>query len=318
MTAIETEALTRRYGNQTVVDRVDLDIPEATVHALLGPNGSGKTTTVRMLSTLLRPSAGCARVLGFDTVREAGRVRQHIGLVGQFHAVDPRLTGRQNLVMFARLDGYDARSARRHAAAMLDRFGLADAADRKVGAYSGGMRRRLDIVAGMVVRPAVLFLDEPTTGLDPHSRNEIYGCVRDFVNEGTAVLLTTQYLDEAERLADSITILDAGRVIATGTSEQIIRTVGSGLDVVVLDPDRRAETEAVVARFGGRPNGAAPQGHSALRLSFTFDAEPPALLPILRALDSAGVAVHDIGRREATLDEAFLALTRPAAERIGA
>ncbi|GES38661.1 putative ABC transporter ATP-binding protein [Rhodococcus aetherivorans] len=319
MTVLETEALTRRYGSHLVLDGLNLEVPAGRVHALLGPNGSGKTTTVRMLATLLRPTSGSARILGHDTVREAAHVKRNIGFVGQYHAVDPRLTGTQNLTMVARLNGYSARGARRHADDLLERFDLTDAAARQVHTYSGGMRRRLDIVAGMVVRPAVLFLDEPTTGLDPHSRNEIYRYVRSFVEEGTTVVLTTQYLDEAERLADTVTILDAGRVVATGTPDAIARTVGSGLDVVVLDPHRRGDVAAIVERFGGRPvDSPARDENAPLRLTFGFDGEPATLLPILRALDAEGIAVQDIGRRRATLDDAFLALTGRPTEGIPA
>ncbi|TCJ93298.1 ATP-binding cassette domain-containing protein [Nocardia alba] len=310
MHAIESAALTKTYGKNTVVDHVDLQVPPGQVHALLGPNGSGKTTTVRMLATLSSPTSGRAAIRGFDTVRQANDAKRQLGLVGQFHAVDPRLTGRQNLVMLARLNGFHAAKARKHANELLDRFELAEAADRVVSTYSGGMRRRLDIIAGMIVRPAVLFLDEPTTGLDPHSRNEIYGYVRDFVAEGTTVLLTTQYLDEAQRLADAITILQSGRVIAAGTPEQILATVPAGLDVVIDDPLRYHEVLSVLDGFGGSPTDPRPdQQHSPIGLSFMFSGEAPGLLPVLRALDAAGIAVRDIGARVTTLDDAFLALT---------
>ncbi|RZL23550.1 MAG: ATP-binding cassette domain-containing protein [Rhodococcus sp. (in: high G+C Gram-positive bacteria)] len=315
MPAIEAESLTRCYGKRTVVDGVNLSVPAGTVHALLGPNGSGKTTIVRMLATLLRPSAGSARVLGFDTVLAAAQVKKNIGLVGQFHAVDPRLTGAENLAMFARLNGYAPKAARLHVGELLERFGLLDAADRQVQTYSGGMRRRLDIVAGMVVRPAVLFLDEPTTGLDPRSRHEIYEYVRSFVNDGTTVVLTTQYLDEADKLADSVTIIDAGKVVAAGTPDEIVEAVGTGLDVVIADGHRCGEVAEIVGRFGGRPGAS---HDSATELSFAFDGQSIALLPILRALDDAGIAVQDIGRRRATLDDAFLALTGHTSERISA
>ncbi|WP_316574049.1 ATP-binding cassette domain-containing protein [Nocardia canadensis] len=310
MHAIEATALTRTYGDNTAVDGVDLRVRAGQVHALLGPNGSGKTTTVRMLATLLRPTSGRAAIGGFDTVRQADDARRQLGLVGQFHAVDPRLTGRQNLVMLARLNGFRAAAARRHAKELLDRFDLAVAADRVVRTYSGGMRRRLDIVAGMIVRPAALFLDEPTTALDPHSRNEIYRYVRDFVAEGTTVLLTTQYLDEAQRLADAITILKAGRVVAAGTPAEILTAVPAGVDLIVDDPDRYDEVAAVLSRFGGTPSDPPPtQRHSPLEVSFTFPGEAPGLLPVLRALDAADIAVRDIGARATTLDDAFLALT---------
>ncbi|HET8994258.1 MAG TPA: ATP-binding cassette domain-containing protein [Rhodococcus sp. (in: high G+C Gram-positive bacteria)] len=304
---IETEGLTRRYGEHAVVDGVDLRVREGTVHALLGPNGSGKTTTVRMLSTLLRPTSGQARVLGYDTVADAVQVRQRIGLVGQFHSVDVRLTGAENLTMFARLSGIRARDARRHARDLLERFDLADAADRQVQSYSGGMRRRLDILAGTVVRPAVLFLDEPTTGLDPRSRNDIFGYILNFVADGTTVVLTTQYLDEAERLADAITILDGGRTVATGTPAEITAAVGTGLDIVV-PPAHHDRAVQILAGFDAREMGSTAVQEGSIRLSFGMDGEPE-LLSILRALDADGIDVHDIGRRRASLDEAFLALT---------
>ncbi|WP_332909216.1 ATP-binding cassette domain-containing protein [Nocardia asteroides] len=301
MSAIETEALRVRYGARAVVDGIDLLVPEGTVHALLGPNGSGKTTTVRVLATLLRPSGGRARVLGHDTVTAARAVRQRIGLVGQFHAVDPMSTGRQNLVMFARLNGLAAAAARRRADDLLARFDLADAGDRLVRTYSGGMRRRLDILAGTVVRPEVLFLDEPTTGLDPHSRDDIHRYLAEAVAAGSTVLLTTQYLDEAERLADAVTILDAGRVVATGSPAEIARTVGVRLEVAVPDDQRPAAAE-VMAALGGTP---VPRQAA----TWLFDAAAPALPTVVRALDAAGIEVRDIGRRTGTLDDAFLALT---------
>ncbi|MFC8045735.1 ATP-binding cassette domain-containing protein [Nocardia sp. NPDC057353] len=301
MSVIETEALRKQYGARAVVDGIDLRVPEGTVHALLGPNGSGKTTTVRMLATLLRPSGGRARVLGYDTVTAARAVRRRIGLVGQFHAVDPMATGRQNLVMVARLNGLALPAARRRADDLLTRFDLAAAADRLVRTYSGGMRRRLDILAGTVVRPAVLFLDEPTTGLDPHSRDDIHRYLAEAVAAGTTVLLTTQYLDEAERLADAVTILDAGRIVAAGTPAEIVRTVGVRMEVAVPD-GQRAGAAAVMARLGGNP---VQDSDSA----YTFGADAPALPTVVRALDAAGVEVRDIGTRTGTLDDAFLALT---------
>lgn len=315
MTAIEANGLTKRYGEQTVVDAVDLRVEPGRVHALLGPNGSGKTTTVRMLATLLRPDAGSARIAGYDITRETTEVKKRIGSVGQFHAIDPRLTGLENLTMFGRMNGLPARQARTHARDLLERFDLGSAADRLARDYSGGMRRRLDIVAAMVVRPAVLFLDEPTTALDPRSRNQIYGYIKNFVNEGTTVLLTTQYLDEADRLADSVTILDSGRVIATGTPHELTASIGSGLDLIA-DPRRRSEIDTVLAGFGGiaAPSGAAAdETETTAPLSYSFPGAEIPLLPILRALEEAGIEVHDIGRRRATLDDAFLALTGPTA-----
>ena len=308
--ALEAEGLTRTFGDRTVVDDVHLRVPRGRVHALLGPNGSGKTTTVRMLATLLRPTAGRARVRGFDVVRDAARVKRCIGFVGQYHAVDLRLTGVENLTIVARLHGLAGRAAHARAVELLDRFGLADAANRQASTYSGGMRRRLDLLAGMLVRPDVLFLDEPTTGLDPSSRNEIYGMVGELVAEGTAVLLTTQYLDEADRLADDITILDAGRTIATGTPAEIKEAVGSGLDLVLPGAAHVDEAVAVIGAFGLRHTGVrTPGANDSVRLSFTTEAHSVPLLPVLRALDEAGVPVDDIGRRRVRLDEAFLTLT---------
>ncbi|NKY58128.1 ATP-binding cassette domain-containing protein [Nocardia flavorosea] len=315
MTAIQAGGLTKRYGGQTVVDTVDLQVEPGRVHALLGPNGSGKTTTVRMLATLLRPDAGSARIAGYDIARETTEVKKRIGSVGQFHAVDPRLTGLENLTMFGRMNGLPARQARTHAGELLERFDLGAAADRLARDYSGGMRRRLDIVAAMVVRPAVLFLDEPTTALDPRSRNQIYGYIKDFVKEGTTVLLTTQYLDEADRLADSVTILDSGRVIATGTPHELTASIGGGLDLIA-DPRRRHEIDSVLTGFGGiaaPPGDTADETEKTAPLSYSFPGAEIPLLPILRALEEAGIEVHDIGRRRATLDDAFLALTGPTA-----
>lgn len=310
MNAIEVEALTRRYGSRTVVDSIDLNVPAGTLHALLGPNGSGKTTVVRMLATLLRPTSGVARILGLDTICDAAQVKRNIGLVGQSHAVDPRLTGSENLIMFAKLGGHRTDSARAHASNMLERFGLTEAANRQVQTYSGGMRRRLDIIAGMIVRPAVLFLDEPTTGLDPHSRNEIYECVRSFIYEGTTVLLTTQYLAEAEQLADAVTILDAGRVITTGTPEGIVSKLGASVDIDIHDAARGDDVKRILGNLGGhRAEVSAAQCNSVTSLSFTFTDASVSLLPILRSLDTEGIEVVDIGRRRATLDDAFLALT---------
>ncbi|WP_068041875.1 ATP-binding cassette domain-containing protein [Nocardia speluncae] len=315
MTAIETCGLTKKYGERTVVDAVDLHVDPGRVHALLGPNGSGKTTTVRMLATLLRPDGGSARIAGYDTARETTEVKKRIGLVGQFHAVDSRLTGLENLTMFGRMNGLPARQARTHAGELLERFDLGAAADRLARDYSGGMRRRLDIVAAMVVRPAVLFLDEPTTALDPRSRNQIYGCVKEFVAEGTTVLLTTQYLDEADRLADSVTILDNGRVLVAGTPHELTASIGGGLDLVT-DPRRRRDIDIVLAGFGGTATttggGATDESEAEAPLSYSFPGAEIPLLPILRALEDAGIEVHDIGRRRATLDDVFLTLTGPA------
>ncbi|MFC5747817.1 ATP-binding cassette domain-containing protein [Actinomadura rugatobispora] len=307
--AIEAEGLRKRYGDTTALNGVDLTVPAGTVHGVLGPNGSGKTTTVRILTTLTRPDGGSARVAGHDVVRGARRVRTRIGLVGQHAAVDEVLGGRQNLVMFGRLYHLDARAARRRADELLERFGLADAADRPAGKYSGGMRRRLDLAAGMILSPPVLFLDEPTTGLDPRSRIEVWDAVRALAEGGTTVLLTTQYLDEADRLADGISVIDHGRVIAGGTPESLKSDLGGDrLDVVVREVGDLPRAAAVLARVAGTKTRVEVDA-DALRAGAPVADRVGALTETVRALDEAGVAVADIGLRRPTLDEVFLHLT---------
>jgi ABC-2 type transport system ATP-binding protein len=233
--AIETEGLVKRFGEKTAVDGIDLAVRSGTVYGVLGPNGAGKTTTIRMLATLLRPDGGSARVLGHDVVRDAAAVRGCVSLTGQFASVDEELTGRENLTLIGRLLGFAHRAAAARADELLDAFGIAEAADRLVKTYSGGMRRRLDIAASIVVTPELLFLDEPTTGLDPRSRNQVWEIVRVLVAAGTTVLLTTQYLDEADQLADRLAIIDHGRIIAEGTPDELKTRVGTtSLDEVFL------------------------------------------------------------------------------------
>ena len=239
--AIEATGLVKAFGATTAVDGVDLSVPRGSVYGVLGPNGAGKTTTIRMLATLLRPDGGSARVLGHDVVAEADAVRSLVSLTGQLASVDEDLTGRENLILLARLLGLRRGPARERATELLDAFGLGDAAGRLVKHYSGGMRRRLDIAASLVVTPRVMFLDEPTTGLDPRSRNQVWAIVRALAAEGTTVLLCTQYLDEADQLADGIAVIDRGRVIAEGTPGQLKASVGTGaLHVRLLDPARRS------------------------------------------------------------------------------
>src|SRR3712207_790216 len=254
--AIETSGLVKTFGSTRAVDGVDLAVPAGAVYGVLGPNGAGKTTTIRMLATLLRPDAGCARVLGHDVVEEADVVRGLVSLTGQLASVDEDLTGRENLVLLGRLLGFRGAAAKARATELLAAFGLEDAATRQVKNYSGGMRRRLDIAASIVVTPELLFLDEPTTGLDPRSRNQVWDIVRALVGLGTTVLLCTQYLDEADQLAERIAVIDHGRVIAEGTPGQLKASVGSGaLHVRLLDPDRRDEAVRVAARvLGGEPH----------------------------------------------------------------
>src|SRR6187402_2897314 len=252
--AIEASGLVKTFGDVRAVDGVDLAVRRGTVYGVLGPNGAGKTTTIRMLATLLLPDGGTARVLGHDIVREAAAVRGRMSLTGQFASVDEELNGRENLQLLGRLLGLGTRGATARADELLAAFGLADAADKLVRDYSGGMRRRLDIAASIVVTPELLFLDEPTTGLDPRSRNQVWDIVRALVAAGTTVLLTTQYLDEADQLADRIAVIDHGRVIAEGTPTQLKASVGRGaLHVRLLDPDDRDDAAAVLERALGAP-----------------------------------------------------------------
>src|SRR5215203_5345238 len=250
--AIEASGLVKSFGSTTAVDGVDLSVRRGAVYGMLGPNGAGKTTTVRMLATLLRPDSGTARVLGHDVVAEADSVRGLVSLTGQLASVDEDLTGRENLVMVGRLLGYSRSQARARADELLEAFGLGDAAGRQVKNYSGGMRRRLDISASIVVTPELLFLDEPTTGLDPRSRNQVWDIIRALAGQGTTILLCTQYLDEADQLAEGIAVIDHGKVIAEGTPAQLKASVGSGaLQVRLLDAEQREEAEQVLRRALG-------------------------------------------------------------------
>ncbi|MFD6609281.1 ATP-binding cassette domain-containing protein [Micromonospora chalcea] len=306
----------KRYGDSVALDGFDLRVPPGTVCGLLGPNGAGKTTAVRILATLLRFDAGRAEVAGFDVAGQADRVRHRIGLVGQHPAVDEALSGRENLVMFGRLFHLDRATARRRATELLDRFGLADAGGRPVRTYSGGMRRRLDLAAGMILAPSVLFLDEPTTALDPRGRNEVWEAVRDLVRGGTTVLLTTQYLDEADQLADRVCVLDAGRVIAEGAPDALkSRLGGDRIELVVRDAADLA-TAASRLRAVARAEPAVDPDRRAV--SAQVGDRAGALTEVLRALDADGVGVADIALRRPTLDEVFLQLTGgPSAARTG-
>jgi ABC-2 type transport system ATP-binding protein len=305
------EGLRKRYGPADALDGFDLAVPEGSVCGLLGPNGAGKTTAVRILTTLLRPDGGSARVAGFDVVGQAAQVRFRIGLVGQHPAVDEVLSGRQNLVLFGRLHHLGARAAGRRADELLERFGLAGTGGKPVRQYSGGMRRRLDLAASLILAPPVLFLDEPTAGLDPRGRNEVWEAVRGLVAGGTTVLLTTQYLDEADQLADRVSVIDHGRVIASGSPDQLKSTLGGDrLDVVVHRADQLAATAATVARAAGAEAEVDPDTR---RVSVPVRDRVAALTSSARALAEAGIAVEDIALRRPTLDEVFLHLTgRPA------
>jgi ABC-2 type transport system ATP-binding protein len=310
--AIETSGLVKRFGSTRALAGVDLRIRQGSVYGLLGPNGAGKTTTIRVLATLLRPDAGTATVLGHDVVREARAVRQKVSLTGQYASVDEDLTGHENLVLVGRLLGLPWRSARQRAAELLEAFGLADAAGRQVQTYSGGMRRRIDIAASLVTIPQVLFLDEPTTGLDPRSRSQVWELVRRVAAEGTTVLLTTQYLDEADRLAERLAVIDHGRVIAEGTSRDLKASVGANaLHVRLAHAHQRARAEELVARVlgDGVLPGAEPMDVTA-RLEHAGQAAA-----VLVALTEGGVEVAQFSVGNPSLDEVFLALTgRPAEE----
>ena len=307
---IQVEGLGKTFGATRALDGVDLAVRRGTVLGLLGPNGSGKTTTVRVLATLLRPDSGRARVLGHDVVAEPEAVRSRIGLTGQYAAVDEALSGTDNLVLVARLLDLSRREARRRAAELVERFGLADAAGRLVRTYSGGMRRRLDLAVSLVGRPDVLFLDEPTTGLDPRHRNEVWDEVRALAADGTTVLLTTQYLEEAEQLADDLVVLDHGRVIAAGTPAALKAEVGG--QRLHVRPLRPADLPAVMASVADLVFPDAPAVDATGELTAAAP-EPGVLLRVAERLDAAGLPVAELGLRLPSLDDVFLTLTgRPA------
>ncbi|WP_261718720.1 ATP-binding cassette domain-containing protein [Streptomyces sp. FZ201] len=305
--AVRAEALEKRYGAKRALDGFDLAVREGTVHGLLGPNGAGKTTAVRILSTLLRLDGGRATVAGLDVARQPREVRARIGLTGQYAAVDEVLTGRQNLEMFGRLFHLGRRRAADRATELLEQFDLTDAAGKGVGAYSGGMRRRLDLAASMILAPAVLFLDEPTTGLDPRSRGEVWESVRALVAGGTTVLLTTQYLEEADKLASRITVIDQGRAIADDTPDGLKGLVGGDrIEVVVAARSEIPRAVKVVSRVSeGEPEAEEEE----LRVHAPVTDRVGALTEVARTLQDEGVRVEDIGLRRPSLDDVFLRLT---------
>jgi ABC-2 type transport system ATP-binding protein len=304
--SVVAEGLSKRFGKTEALRGLDLYVAAGTVCGMLGPNGAGKTTTVRILATLIRPDSGYARVAGFDVVRDRGKVRYHIGLAGQYAAVDEKLSGRDNLRMFGRLYHLSDRVARSRADDLLERFDLAEAGGRRVETYSGGMRRRLDLIASLIIAPRVLFLDEPTTGLDPASRNEIWAAVRNLAQEGTTVLLTTQYLDEADQLASQIVVVDRGRTIASDTPDALKAAIGDRLDVVVRDVRELAAAAEVLSRFAGLEARVTPERREA---SVAHNSGSLAVVDVIRELDRAGLSVENVSLRRPTLDEVFLRLT---------
>ncbi|GAA3429855.1 ATP-binding cassette domain-containing protein [Streptosporangium sandarakinum] len=311
--AIQASGLVKLYGKTRALDGVDLAVPQGRLLGVLGPNGAGKTTAVRILATLLRPDGGSASVGGFDVVDRAHEVRSMIGLTGQYAAVDEMLTGVENLMMIGRLLGLRRTEARLRAGELLDRFALADAGGRAAKTYSGGMRRRLDLAAGLVGRPQVLFLDEPTTGLDPRSRTELWDVVRGLMADGVTVLLTTQYLEEADQLADDIVVFDHGRVIASGTPDELKATTGARvLEVRPLRDDHLPLVSQVVADIIGEPP-ALTGGRAVASVR-----DPAAVPAVVRRLDDLGVVAAELTLRRSSLDEVFLALTgHPAEETAG-
>lgn len=313
MKSVIAENLVKTYdkGKVTALNGLSLDVEEGTVLGVLGPNGAGKTTTVRILATLLTPDSGHATVAGIDVIKDPDKVREVIGLSGQYAAVDETLTGWDNLVMFSRLYHLSPSAAKKRAEELLEQFSLTDAARRPIRTYSGGMRRRLDLAASLIVRPKILFLDEPTTGLDPRGRQEMWGVIDGLVKDGTTLLLTTQYLEEADQLADDIAVIDHGTVIARGTSDQLKRQVGGErLEIIVESQDLKKVTEIVEKVSGGK----ASVDEGSRQVSAPVTTGSKALIEAARSLDDAGIHPLDIGLKRPSLDDVFIALTGHVAE----
>jgi ABC-2 type transport system ATP-binding protein len=303
--AIEAKGLTKKFGDNVAVDGIDLNVPSGIIYGVLGPNGAGKTTTINMLATLLKPDGGSAKIFGHDVVHESQIVRQLIGVTGQFASVDEKLSAVENLIIFGRLLGLSREEARRKAAELLEEFGLTEAAKRPLEKFSGGMRRRLDLAASLIAQPPLIFLDEPTTGLDPRTRNQMWQTIRRLVDNGSTILLTTQYLEEADQLADHIAVIDHGHVVAEGTPNELKRSIGAAtLEVGISDKKHLTEATKIVEKILG-VKSQNPEPH----VITAPMAHPDAVTDLLVALRNANIGLDEVSVQKPTLDEVFFALT---------